>query len=252
MNSTGRSLLIIPAAGAGSRLSYDGPKCLFEVAGKAMLWYVIKCHRELVDEISVVVSPRFKAVVGEWLEAEAIPNVNLFVQPEPTGMLDAIMIPAPFYIDKGLSSVTISWCDQICISAATAQTLAEKLKPRLSAGLVFSTIEIADPYIHMQRDSNGVIHKVLHRREGDTMPAVGENDCGLFGLSASTYFHDLKTYSTQVELGVGTGERNFLPFITWFTKRGRVETFTAQSSMEAVGVNTRGDAIEIEQYWGNS
>lgn len=252
MKSADSSLLIIPAAGVGSRLAYDGPKCLFEVAGKAMLWHVINRHTALVDEFAVVVSPQFKAVVANWLEAEGISNAKLFVQPEPTGMLDAIMIPAPFYIDKGPSSVSISWCDQICISSATAQTLADKLNPELSAGLVLPTVEIADPYIHMQRDANGTINKVLHRREGDTMPAVGENDCGLFGLSAATYFDDLKAYSTRVEPGAGTGERNFLPFIAWFANRGNVETFKAQSPMEAVGVNTRDDAIEIERYWGNS
>ena len=57
----------------------------------------------------------------------------------------------------------------------------------------------------MQRDSNGVINKVLHRREGDVMPALGENDCGLFGLNATAYFEELTNYSNQVELGVGTG-----------------------------------------------
>ena len=251
MNSVDRSLLIIPAAGAGSRLSYGGPKCLFEVAGKPMLWHVITCHKELVDDIAVIVSPQFKTAVAEFLETEAIINVELFVQDEPTGMLDAIMIPAPFYIDKGVRSVSISWCDQICISAITARNLADRLKLAGPADMVFPTLAIADPYIHMQRDSNGVINKVLHRREGDVMPAVGENDCGLFGLNATAYFEELTNYSNQVELGVGTGERNFLPFIPWLSQRGTVETFAAQDSIEAIGVNTRDDALEIERYWSN-
>ena len=243
------SLLIIPAAGLGSRLVYDGPKCLFEVAGKAMLGHVIERHQTLVDEIAVVVSPQYKLVVGNWLEEQALDNVKLFLQDSPTGMLDAIMCPAPAYEESGIYAVSICWCDQICISSATAETLAEKLSEHNSVEMVFPTIELRDPYIHMQRDRSGVITKVLHEREGDAMPAVGENDCGLFGLTGTAYFDHLNNYANKIKLGAGTGERNFLPFIPWLARRAEVETFVAQSAMEAVGVNTREDAAKIEQFW---
>jgi bifunctional UDP-N-acetylglucosamine pyrophosphorylase / glucosamine-1-phosphate N-acetyltransferase len=246
------SLLIIPAAGLGTRLAYNGPKCLFEVAGKAMLGHVIERHQTLVDEIAVVVSPRYKLDVSNWLKEQALDGVKLFLQESPTGMLDAIMCPAFAYKENGLGAVSISWCDQICISSVTAQVLAEKLAQHNSVNMVFPTVELRDPYIHMQRDANGAITKVLHQREGDIMPAVGENDCGLFGLTGTAYFGHLSAYANEIELGAGTGERNFLPFIPWLAQRGaKVETFAAQSAMEAVGVNTPQDAAKIEQFWNN-
>ena len=243
------SLLIIPAAGLGSRLAYNGPKCLFEIAGKAMLGHVIERHQTLVDEIAVVVSPQYKLDVSNWLQEQALDSVKLFLQDSPTGMLDAIMCPATAYEENDIHAVSISWCDQICISSATTETLAEKLSEHNSVEMVFPTIELRDPYIHMQRDHGGTITKVLHQREGDIMPAVGENDCGLFGLTGTAYFDHLRTYANEIELGAGTGERNFLPFIPWLARRAEIETFAAQSAMEAVGVNTPEDAAKIEQFW---
>ena len=74
------------------------------------------------------------------------------------------------------------------------------------------------PYIHLERDAEGRIIRVLHRREGDPMPEVGESDMGLFALSLATYLDRLPAYANQVEIGRTTGERNFLPFIPWLAR----------------------------------
>ena len=108
----------------------------------------------------------------------------------------------------------------------------------------------SEPYIHLLRDQAGIISRVLHRREGDTMPAIGETDIGLFALSGAAYRDDLPRYAGVAPLGATTGERNFLPFIPWLTRQARVSTFSATHPMEAVGINTMADLDRVAAYLG--
>jgi len=89
---------------------------------------------------------------------------------------------------------------------------------------------------------------VLHRREGDDMPARGESDMGLFALSADACFGMLPRYAKEVVAGAGTGERNFLPFIPWVARRGEVITFPSEDPEEAIGVNTPEELSAVEAY----
>jgi hypothetical protein len=80
------------------------------------------------------------------------------------------------------------------------------------------------------------------------MPETGESDMGLFALSPATYFDRLPAYAQEVEVGRGTGERNFLPFIPWLARTETVTTFSAEDSMEAVGINTPQERETVERY----
>ena len=45
-----------------------------------------------------------------------------------------------------------------------------------------------------------------------------------------------------------TGERNFLPFLPWIERVGRVTTFPCLDAEETIGVNTPADLAAIEAY----
>ena len=110
--------------------------------------------------------------------------------------------------------------------------------------------EVSEPYIHMQRNNEGQITKVLQRRENDVMPSIGENDCGLFALSKTAYFDQLKEFSSiDQAMGTETKERNFLPFIAWLNRTAPVVTFPASSDIEALGINTVEDAQKLLCAW---
>ena len=80
------------------------------------------------------------------------------------------------------------------------------------------------------------------------MPETGESDMGLFALSARSYLDRLPEYARNVEIGSATGERNFLPFIPWIACTETVTTFSAEDSMEAVGINTPQERETVERY----
>jgi bifunctional UDP-N-acetylglucosamine pyrophosphorylase/glucosamine-1-phosphate N-acetyltransferase len=241
--------LIIPAAGRGSRLQSDLPKVLYPVAGRAMIDHLLDLYSDVVDRFVLVLSPEFHDVVlGHCSSLHRFAGrFDYTIQEQPDGMLPAILTAAPVVAGHQLASVWITWCDQIAVRRGTVRRLLELSGG--TAGLVLPTVRKTDPYIHFERDAANRITAVLHRREGDVMPAIGESDSGLFALSRSAYLEDLPQFASEPVKGAGaaTGERNFLPFIPWMAQRGEVLTFPLEDEIEALGVNTAADARSIEE-----
>ena len=241
-------VLMVPAAGRGSRLGAALPKFLVPVAGRPMIDHLRRLYEPYVERIVLVVHPSAQADAQAHVRTWTVP-VTCVVQTQPTGMLDAILLGAAAV--DGDAPLWISWCDQVGVHPRTVQTLRDTATRRPDAALVMPTVTRAAPYIHLDRDANGRIVRVLHRREGDRLPDPGESDMGLFALSAAARTTLLPQYAHEVEIGASTGERNFLPFIGWLAGRGDVVTFAAIDEMEAVGVNTPDELAAVERYLGS-
>jgi bifunctional UDP-N-acetylglucosamine pyrophosphorylase/glucosamine-1-phosphate N-acetyltransferase len=241
-------LMIIPAAGRGTRLNTTIPKVLYPVAGRPMIDHLFDLYAGWIDRFVLVVHPSFEQEVRA--HCAALPyTIDFEVQTEPTGMLDAILIPHARIRSLAPAAVWITWCDQVAISSETVALLADKQKRSPRTALVLPTIKRAEPYIHFERDEHDDIVAIKHRREGDDMPAVGESDVGLFALSRDAYVTLLPEYAKSVVPGEGTRERNFLPFIAWLRGRAPVSTFSAHDDIESVGVNSAEDLARIETHF---
>ena len=237
-------LLIVPAAGRGTRLGSVHPKALVPVDGRPMLDYVADLYSRHAARIVVVAHPSFSREVESW---GRLAPVDVVEQPSPTGMLDAILLASTIVARLRPAWIWITWCDQIGVLPATVERLAaETAIPGRS--LVLPTVRQRDPYIHLLRDAGGRITRVLHRREGDAMPEEGEGDMGLFALTRAAFEDDLHQYASEAAVGEGTGERNFLPFIPWLASRASVTTFPCTDPMEARGVNTPED-LRVMEAW---
>jgi len=237
--------LIIPAAGAGTRLGSALPKLLVPVAGQPMIDRLLTLHAPFVEWFVVVVAPSAEAQVRQHLARRA-ERITFALQGEPSGMLDAILLARPEVLRSRAKTVWITWCDQVAVRKETLDRLAGQERQRPEAALLLPTVQRETPYIHFERDAAGEIVRVLQRREGDTMPAEGEADLGLFGLSRAAYLELLPRFAATLDRGTGTGERNFLPFISWLQGRGVVRSVPATHWLESVGVNTPEELALVE------
>ncbi len=242
-------LIIIPAAGLGSRLQSDTPKPLFPVNGRPMIDYLFELYAPFVGRFIIVLSPSSEGAVRKHCARFDLP-IEYESQQSPTGMLDAILIPYKQALRYQPSQVWITWCDQIAVRPETVAKLATEADREASA-LTAPTAFRPEPYVHLVRDERGVIREILHRREGAQMPENGESDLGLFSLSRTAYLELLPRFAREVGRGSVTRERNFLPFIPWLAKRASVITFPAHDAIESVGVNDADDLSQIECYLRN-
>jgi len=238
-------LMIIPAAGSGSRLQSSTPKVLLPVSGKPMIDHLFTLYRDVIDRFILVLHPSFEKEVREYCSRFPF-AIAYELQESPTGMLDAILVPQQRVQEYQPEQIWITWCDQIGVHPRTVRELARLSKE--NAGLIFPTVSRANPYIHMVRNQEGRIVKVLQRREGDRLPEIGENDLGLFCLSRQTYLELLPAYSVEASQPAATGERNFLPFIVWLSARSDVRTFPAQDEIESVGINTQEELQLMQRH----
>src|SRR6476620_3801033 len=104
-------LLIIPAAGTGSRLGADVPKVLVRVGGMTLLERLLMLYRPWVDHVVLVVNPAFESLVlGHVHDGPDAERLSLVHQPQPTGMLDAILLGRTTASRLQPSSVWVTWC----------------------------------------------------------------------------------------------------------------------------------------------
>lgn len=243
-------LMIIPAAGRGSRLKSSVPKVLFPVNGKPMIDYLLDLYAPVVDKFILVLHPSFADEVRSHCATRPF-DIEYEVQPSPTGMLDAILIPEERVKQYQPASIWITWCDQIGVRPETIRKLSDLVERSPQTALIFPTIERAHPYIHLVRNKRQEITDIRHRREGDVMPEVGESDMGLFSLSGAAYLNVLTVFSRELESGAVTREKNFLPFIPWLRGRAEVETLAGQDEIESVGINDGTDLHLMEHHLCN-
>jgi bifunctional UDP-N-acetylglucosamine pyrophosphorylase/glucosamine-1-phosphate N-acetyltransferase len=244
------TVLIIPAAGAGTRLQSSTPKVLSPVNGRPMIDHLFDRYLHTVTRVVLVVHPSFEAQVRQHVEQTAPAfDVQFAQQTQPTGMLDAILLASDAARKSRASSVWITWCDQVGVHPETISTLHRLSQQRTDVAAILPTSRQAPPYIHLERDVSGRITAIRQRREDDEMPAVGESDIGLFSLSPDAYFNLLPQFSSNATQATATRERNFLPFLPWLVERGHsVVTFPATNELEAVGINTPDDRRRLEAY----
>jgi bifunctional UDP-N-acetylglucosamine pyrophosphorylase/glucosamine-1-phosphate N-acetyltransferase len=242
--------LIIPAAGAGTRLQSTAPKVLSPVNGRAMIDYLFDRYRGAVQRFVLVVHPSCEIEVRRHVdEVAAALDVQYAKQPEPTGMLDAILLASDAARQNPVARVWVTWCDQIGVHPDTIAALDRMSHEHPGASVIFPTSRQAPPYIHLDRDADGRITAIRQRREGDEMPPVGESDVGLFSLSPDAYFTLLPRFAREATWATATRERNFLPFMPWLVQRGHVVlTFPSTNELEAIGINTPDDRRRLEAY----
>jgi|KBSSwiStaDraftv2_1062776.scaffolds.fasta_scaffold515141_2 bifunctional N-acetylglucosamine-1-phosphate-uridyltransferase/glucosamine-1-phosphate-acetyltransferase GlmU-like protein len=239
-------VLIIPAAGRGSRLGSTTPKPLVLVDGRPMLDHLSDLYEPFTQQIVVVAHPSFAASIADW--ARTRHGVSVAEQASPTGMLDAVLAAGPAALAHDPREVWITWADQVGVLPETLARLATIAGGPAQPALTLPTVTRTDPYIHFERDAAGRIVRLLQHREGDRMPAAGESDMGVFAMTTKTFAEDLPEFAREVVPGTATGERNFLPFVPWLAQRTAVATFPCTDPREAIGINTPDELRDVEQW----
>jgi len=240
-------VLLVPAAGPGSRLHAPQPKVLSLVDGRPMIDHLFQMYAPFVRRFVLVVHPDTRTRVAEHCD-RLLFRVEYHEQPSATGMLDALLVPIKSIRTLAPDRVWVTWCDQIAVHPRTIERLAGISSTNRDAALVLPTGRCDRPYIHFVRDELDCIVDVRQRREDDAMPGRGESDIGVFDLSLRAYCDLLPAYSDEAPVGARTGERNFLPFIPWLAQRAPVHTFPSRDAEEAIGVNTQEDRNLVERY----
>jgi bifunctional UDP-N-acetylglucosamine pyrophosphorylase/glucosamine-1-phosphate N-acetyltransferase len=244
-----KTCAVIPAAGRGSRLGLSGPKLLAPIRGDETVWTILSRKlKGLVDHIHVILSPSGFAAMRSALEGSGDGlTTSLSVQPQPTGMGDAIF--CGHHVWSHAETILIVWGDQVHVSRETIRR-ALGLHAGSPRCLVLALVALSHPYVEYRFDDAKRLIAVLQSREGDECLPGSLGDVGTFVLSAQHLASVWSEYRQQQCPGARTAEINFLPFLVFLAQRGwEVKRLRVDDPLEARGINTAEDLAFFQRLY---
>jgi len=134
-------LIVILAAGQGTRMKSVLPKVLHKVGGRSMLAHVLDVVQQLgADSPAVVIGPGMDAVRAAV--SEQMPSARVFVQAEQKGTADALLA-AREMLAAHSGDVLVLYADTPLLTTPTLKLLLERLNE--GAQIAVLGFEAADP-----------------------------------------------------------------------------------------------------------
>jgi bifunctional UDP-N-acetylglucosamine pyrophosphorylase/glucosamine-1-phosphate N-acetyltransferase len=230
---------IILAAGEGTRLHSARPKVLHEIAGQAMIRYVVDALRPLEPAATIVVIGR-----GMDVLAEAVAPAACVVPDKPRGTADAVRAARP-----ALGPRLAEFDDILVLFGDTpllkSETIAALLAARGDAAVAVAGFRPADPgpYGRLVIGRDGELERIVEARDADAAErAIGLCNGGIMALDARHAFALLD------RIGNDNKKREFyLTDIVALARAAGLACRVAELPAEEVlGVNTRAELAAAE------
>ena len=228
------SVVVILAAGEGTRMRSAVPKLLHPLCGRPMLDWPLSAAREAGAETVVVVDNP-----GRQLEPIVDGNAVLAIQAEPRGTADAVAAAAA-HIDPAATVIVING-DVPLIRAATLRALAQA-HAHSGAAATMATAVLDDPvgYGRVVRAPDGTVERVVETKAtGDATAAelhIREVNTGIFAFDGEALLQALDEVGTNN----AQGER-YLPDVLPVLRAHErtVLAFELDDPLQTLGINDR-------------
>lgn len=231
-------LMVVLAAGEGTRMRSALPKVLHQVAGRPLIAHVLAAAPAEAG-LAVVVGPDHAAVTSEI--ARARPGARIFVQAERRGTAHAVLA-AREAIAAGVDDILVVFGDTPLITASTLDSLRRPLAE--GAAVVVLGFRAADPAGYGRLIVEGEA-LVAVREDADASEAERESNfcnAGVMALAGKT------ALSILDKIGCANRKNEFYLTDAVAIARGMGLTCAAREADEdeVRGINTRAQLAEAE------
>jgi len=232
--------VLIPAAGRGTRAGLPYPKTLYPVDGIPILHRLLSVL-SIYDPIpTVIVSPQGESLIRDSLK-QATFDAHLVIQPEPSGMGDAVLRFEHSPFANEAEHILLAWGDLAHLQAGTVSAL---VKSHIDGDndFTFVTRLVERAYTQVQRNKAGQVLSVSETREqGVTDPQPGEREIGFFAFRKKSVFKMLRA-DVLGKFGSSTGEHGFLYVVEYLVRNGaKVEGLPIATELDLVSLNSISD-----------
>jgi len=224
---------VILAAGKGVRMHSQMPKVLHRVAGKPMVWYVVKAVKEAgIDDIILVVG-HGREMVQEALAGE---DLRFVVQEEQLGTGHALM-QAQGSIDPDNTVVVLAG-DTPLLEGKTLKKLLDFHQQQQALATVLSGL-LPDPfgYGRVIRQADGGLERIVEEKDASSEEKeIAEINTGMYCFQAGAVFAAL----AQVKCSNAQGEYYLTDVLPLLKSGGHKVAVLATDEVDQIhGINDR-------------
>lgn len=236
-------VVVILAAGQGTRMRSATPKLLHPLCGRPVIAWPIAAARAAGAQTTVVVGGPDRAL-APFVEADA-DDVVLAVQQEPRGTADAVLA-AKDHIDRDAPVIVI--CGDVPLMTGDALAALATAHAEHDASATMLTMLLEDPtgYGRVVRGSDGAVERVVEtKKPGDATPAeleIREVNGGVYAFAGG----DLLDALQQVRSDNAQGELYLPDVLPILRAQGKVvAAHVVDDPALALGINDRGDLAKV-------
>lgn len=229
---------IILAAGKGTRMKTEMPKCAFPLLKKPMIEYVIdSLNKTKIDEVICVVGHK-KEVFEDLLKDK----VSYAIQNEQLGTAHAVLSAKDFIKEDGFTLIVPG--DKPLISAEMLNDLVTKHKGDNNA-LTLGVTYVDNPkgYGRVIRDEDLNVIKVIEEKDATLAEKkIREINSGVYCVNNKILFEAL----TEVKNENARNEYYLTDIVEIIASRAKVDTFIFRDSFRLTGINDLITLAEVE------
>ncbi|MGD9668260.1 MAG: bifunctional UDP-N-acetylglucosamine diphosphorylase/glucosamine-1-phosphate N-acetyltransferase GlmU [Hyphomicrobiaceae bacterium] len=234
-------LIVVLAAGKGTRMKSDLPKVLHAVGGRSMLGHVLDLAAAArADRTALVVGPGMDTVRQAALTIS--PHTEIFVQEDQLGTADAVKAAAEA-ISAHEGDVIVLYADTPLIEPATIG----RLRATLDAGAAVAVLgfEAADPtgYGRLLTDASGTLLAIReHNDASEDERRIRLCNSGVFAFRVA----GLADVLARIDNNNAKGEYYLTDAVEMIRADGGRASVVDCAESEVLGVNSRVELAEAE------
>jgi bifunctional UDP-N-acetylglucosamine pyrophosphorylase / glucosamine-1-phosphate N-acetyltransferase len=237
-------LIVVLAAGKGTRMRSDMPKVLHRIAGRSMLGHALDCVGALApNRQAVVVGPGMEDVAAEARGAGA--NIETYIQADQRGTADAVLAAATA-LKEHQGDVMVLFADTPLLRAETLVRMRALLEG--GAGVAVLGFEAADPtgYGRLLTGGDGALVAIReHVDASEDERRVRLCNAGVMAFRVP----DLAALLGQIGDGNAKGELYLTDAVGLARAAGHTVRVVVCSEEEVLGINSRDQLAAAEAIW---
>lgn len=233
--------VIILAAGKGTRMKSAKPKVLADLAGKPLLWHVVKTAKQLeAKSINIVVGHGVEQVKAAFVDEQ----INWCLQEQQNGTGHAVKQAIPDLPDEDIALVLYG--DVPLIQKETLEGLTQGLK---ESGLAVLTAVLADPtgYGRMTRDDKGKLSGIVEHKDASAEQLkIDEINTGILAGNVGK----LKQWLGQINSNNAQGEEYLTDVVGLAYQDGETIFDAKPDRLEEInGINSKVELAATERLF---
>jgi len=223
---------VILAAGKGTRMKTELPKCAYPLLRKPMIAYIVENIRNsnAVDEIIVVVGHK-RQVIQDILGD----TVTYALQEEQLGTGHAVMVTEPFIDDLDGDTVILPGDMPLIDDGIIEKAIVEHADRRHDLTIVTTRIEDPEGYGRIVRNESGYLEAIVEHHEASfSQRTINEINTGIYVVRNRILFEALRKIDNN-----NLKNEYYLTDIVKILKDANhvIGTYYLKDSSKAMGVN---------------